>query len=82
MLKMQLEMSEAIKINQFLLHLRNEALQTIRRKIPATNEHLNMYSSFSDESIADHNYKRQQNTTGINSLLTLTQNHSPISLSN
>ena len=78
MLKLQPEMTEAMKINHFHAHLRKEALQTFRN-INATN-----MKTLDDVLIvfrrkSNQNHKLQLNTNGTNSHLIPIQNHNPTS---
>ena len=77
---LQLEMTEAVKINHLHSHLGKEALQTFENvNACKQNEHLKMYF-YSDESASDHNPKPHQNANGTNSVLIQTRNHYQIFL--
>ena len=80
MLKIQQELEEAMKINNFFHLSGNTHYKSSETIIPATNEHLKRYSSYSDEKRSNHEPMLQKNTNGTNSCLTLTRKRSQISL--
>ena len=67
MLKMQPEMTEAMKINQFHAHLRKEALQTFRNISALNKETLDGVLIVFRRKYVNQNHKRQLNTNGTNS---------------
>ena len=67
MLKMQPEMTKAMKINHFHAHLRKEALETFRN-ISESKTKLSMTCELRiDENISNQNHRLKLKTNGINS---------------
>ena len=79
MLKMQPEMTEAMKINHFHAHLRKEALQTFRNISALNKKTLDDVLIVFRRKYVNQNLKLQLNTNGTNSHSILTRNHFPIS---
>ena len=67
MLKMQPEMTEAMKINHFHAHLRKEALQTVRNMSASNKKTLDDVLIVFRRKYDNQNNKLQPNTNGTNS---------------
>ena len=76
MLKMQSDMTEAMKINHCHAHLRKEALQTFRNISASNKKTLDDVLIVFRRSTSNQNHKLQLNTNGTNSHSTPIQNHS------
>ena len=79
MLKMQPEMTEAMKINHPHALLRKEALQTFRNISASSKEILEDVLIVFQQNMLNQNHKPQLNTNGTNSHSIPIQNHCPTS---
>ena len=75
MLKIQPEMAEAMKVNQFHVHLRKKELQKFQN-INATNKGTLEEVLILPKKTLNSNHEQLLNTNAVSSLLTQIQNHS------
>ena len=75
MLKMQPEVTEAMKINHFHAHLRKEALQTFRNISAINKQTLDDVLIVFDANMSNPNHKLQPNTNATSSHSIPIQNH-------
>ena len=75
MLKVQSEMTEAMKINHFRAHLRRKAFQTLRKISASNKETLDDVLMCFNKNESNYNHKLQLNTNGTNSRSIPIQNH-------
>ena len=78
MLRMQLKMTELMKINNFDAQLGKQLLQTFRNIYSPNKKLKGTCLLFFTESISNHNHKLQTNISGINLLSIPMQNTSPL----